>query len=108
MGAVTEFRYSAEIGRAFAGRNQLRWLSTWGEKWGFLPSVDALVFVDNHDSQRGGDANILTYRRRREYRMAVAFMLAHPFGVPRVMSSFAFDNKDQGTVALVGVRGWKV
>lgn len=29
-------------------------------------------------------------------QMAVAFMLAHPFGTPRVMSSFSFDISDQG------------
>jgi hypothetical protein len=27
--------------------------------------------------------------------MAVAFMLAYPYGYPRVMSSFFFDNRDQ-------------
>lgn len=29
-------------------------------------------------------------------QMAVAFMLAWPFGVPQVMSSYYFDNSDQG------------
>lgn len=28
--------------------------------------------------------------------MASAFMLAHPYGIPRVMSSFAFSNSDMG------------
>jgi alpha-amylase len=28
--------------------------------------------------------------------MAVAFMLAYPFGYPRVMSSFFFNDTDQG------------
>jgi alpha-amylase len=28
--------------------------------------------------------------------MAVAFMLAYPYGYPRVMSSFSFNNSDQG------------
>lgn len=28
--------------------------------------------------------------------MAVAFTLAHPYGTPRIMSSYAFDNTDQG------------
>lgn len=31
--------------------------------------------------------------------MAVGFMLAHPHSVKRVMSSFAFDDKDQGPPA---------
>lgn len=31
--------------------------------------------------------------------MAIAFMLAHPYGKPQLMSSFAFDNTDQGPPA---------
>lgn len=27
---------------------------------------------------------------------AVAFILAHPYGEPRIMSSYAFDSADQG------------
>ena len=29
-------------------------------------------------------------------QVASAFMLAHPYGFPRVMSSFSFQNSDQG------------
>ncbi|XP_058813375.1 alpha-amylase-like isoform X2 [Topomyia yanbarensis] len=99
FGTVTEFRFSAEIGRAFQGRNKLKWLTNWGPKWGFLQSNQALVFVDNHDNQRGhgpGGNDVLTYKNPKAYKMATAFMLAHPYGNPRVMSSFAFDNSDQG------------
>jgi alpha-amylase len=102
MGAVTEFRFSAEIGRLFHGRNQLSFMNNWGEGWGFLPSGDALVFVDNHDNQRGhgaGGDDVLTYKNARQYKMATAFMLAHPFGIVRVMSSFAFSDGDQGPPA---------
>jgi len=99
MGTVTEFKYSAEIGRVFRGYDQLRWLENWGTGWGFLPSTQALVFVDNHDNQRGhggGGANVLTYKQDKQYKMATAFKLAHPFGIKRLMSSFAFTNSDQG------------
>lgn len=99
IGAVTEFKFSAEIGKCFRGKVPLADMKNWGEEWGFLPSKDALVFVDNHDNQRGhgaGGEDILTYKQAKEYKMAVAFMLAHPYGIPRVMSSFAFSNSDQG------------
>lgn len=39
-------------------------LSNWGEGWGFMPSDKAVVFVDNHDNQRGhgaGGSSILTF-----------------------------------------------
>lgn len=97
LGAVTEFKFSKEIGRAFNGRNQLRWLRNWGPEWSLLPSQDAFVFVDNHDNQRSGDSDILTHKSRQRYVMATAFMLAHPYGIPRVMSSFEFNAFDQGT-----------
>lgn len=97
MGAVTEFKFSHEIGRAFKGYNQLKWLQSWGPAWSMLPSTDAFVFVDNHDNQRSDNADILTYKSRQQYIMAVAFMLSHPYGMPRIMSSFKFTAFDQGT-----------
>ncbi|XP_061389344.1 alpha-amylase 1-like [Musca vetustissima] len=99
LGAVTEFRHSDSIGKVFRGKDQMRWLVNWGTAWGFMPSDRSLVFVDNHDNQRGhgaGGADILNYKTSKQYKMANAFMLAHPFGITRVMSSFAFDNTDQG------------
>lgn len=84
----------------FRGWNKLTYLENWGEGWGFMASGDALVFVDNHDNQRGhgaGGESILTYKVPKQYKMAVAFTLAHPYGVPRIMSSFTFDDTDQGT-----------
>lgn len=107
LGAVTEFKFSTEIGRAFSGQNDLQWLKTWGPAWGMLAPRFALVFVDNHDNQRGhggGGSTILTYKQRREYVMANAFMLAHPYGTPRVMSSFDFVSESQGASALRAVQ----
>lgn len=102
LGTVTEFRYSAEIGRVFHGRDQLRYLRNFGTEWGFLPSNLALTFVDNHDNQRGhgaGGDNILTYKNSKQYKMATAFHLAWPFGIQRLMSSFEFNDGDQGPPA---------
>lgn len=96
MAAVTEFKFSEEIGNAFKGRNDLKWLRNWGPAWSLLPSNEAVVFVDNHDNQRSSDKNILTHKSRQRYITAVAFMLAHPYGHPQVMSSFEFSTFDQG------------
>ncbi|KAI8121942.1 hypothetical protein FF38_02197 [Lucilia cuprina] len=94
LGAVTEFRFSEEVGRAFRGHNQLKWLQNWGPHWGFLPSEHALVFVDNHDNQRDG-GEVLTYKTSKQYKMATAFTLAYPYGISRIMSSFEFSDRDQ-------------
>uniref|UniRef100_W5LIW0 Alpha-amylase n=1 Tax=Astyanax mexicanus TaxID=7994 RepID=W5LIW0_ASTMX len=96
LGLVTEFKYGAMLGSVFRKWNgyKLSYLRTWGEGWGLMPSDRALVFVDNHDNQRGhgaGGASILTFWEPRPYRAAVAFMLAHPYGMSRVMSSYRWD-----------------
>ncbi|KAG7210988.1 hypothetical protein KM043_016357 [Ampulex compressa] len=90
MAAVTEFKHGHEISNALRGNNLLKWFVSWGEAWSLLPSKDALVFIDNHDTQRNVHSVTLTYRQSKLYKMAVAFMLAHPYGTPRVMSSFDF------------------
>ncbi|KAF5298169.1 hypothetical protein FQA39_LY02593 [Lamprigera yunnana] len=94
FGAVTEFKHSSEISRVFQGNDKLTYLSNWGPIWGFLETRDSIIFVDNHDNQRS--PGMLTHKNPKQYKMASAFMLAHPYGVTRLMSSFAFDNKDQG------------
>ena len=99
LGTVTEFKHSAEIGRVFRKYNSFKFMWNWGEGWNFLPSHLALVFVDNHDNQRGhggGGSDVLNHKLSYNYKMAVAFMLAFPYGIPRVMSSFDFNDPNQG------------
>ena len=45
------------------------------------------MFIENHDTQRGGG---LGYRDGDAYRLANVWMLAQPYGYPKVMSSYAF------------------
>jgi alpha-amylase len=102
---VTEFKFAAEIGRVFHGRNSLKWLRNFGPQWSLLPSNLALTFVDNHDNQRGhgaGSDNILTYKNAKAYKMASAFHLAWNYGISKVMSSYAFENADQGPPNVEG------
>ncbi|MCU7553674.1 alpha-amylase family protein [Alteromonas sp. ASW11-19] len=101
-GLVTEFKYSVEIGNVFRN-GSLSWLSNFGEAWGFMPSHQAVVFVDNHDNQRahGGGGNVITFEDGRLYDLANVFMLAWPYGYPKVMSSFDFHgDTDAGPPAM--------
>jgi alpha-amylase len=98
-GRLALFTYGTEISQAVRGGGG-RGLSAfnlpgtnWGRPW--LDDVQSLVFVDNHDTQRNG-ANILTYKNGADYKMAVGFMLALPYGAARVMSSYYFENSNQG------------
>ena len=61
--------------------------------------MHALVFVDNHDNQRGhggGGGVLVAQDDAWTYKIGAAFLLAHDYGFKRVMSSFHFDNTDQG------------
>ncbi len=102
-GNVIDFKYGRFIGEAFLGLEgqTLANLQTLGEGWGLAPSAQAVVFVDNHDKQRGhgGGGNYLTYKTGDLYALANVFMLAHPYGKPQVMSSYAFDDSEQGPPA---------
>lgn len=72
FGAVTEFRSGMEISNALKGNNLLKWFVSWGTAWGLLPSQDALVFIDNHDTQRSSP-NILTYKASKLYKASNNF-----------------------------------
>jgi len=77
---VTEFAYGRQLSNVFYGCTALKYLVNWGEGWGLMPSGSALAFID------GG--SMLTFREPRLYKMAVGFMLAHPYGATRVLSSY--------------------
>ncbi|CAE8704668.1 unnamed protein product [Polarella glacialis] len=95
IGEVTEFQYGQQLGANFKVEGKLKYLTNFGEQWGLLsPGRKATVFIDNHDTQRG-DAQ-LTYKSGDVYILASIFMLAHPYGHPKVMSSYFFDSHDQG------------
>jgi alpha-amylase len=107
LGQVTEFGYSQHVGHRFK-QGQIRDLQNIGD--GKLPSLSAVVFVDNHDNQRGHGAGgvVVTYKDGALYNLAVAFMLAHPYGYPSIMSSYDFTDSDHGPPAPGGCSapGW--
>lgn len=97
-GDVTEFKYGLDVSRIFREGN-IAWFNgehRLGEDWGYIPSEKAIVFIDNHDNQRGhgGGGHVLTHKDGRIYELASIFMLAWPYGYPQVMSSFAFKSQD--------------
>lgn len=94
IGEVTEFEYSRKLVPNIENEGKLQYLESFGESWGFLPTSSAVVFLDNHDTQRGEAP--LTYKSGSLYNLASVFMLAHPYGYPKIMSSFYFDGHDQG------------
>ena len=63
--------------------------------WGILPSDKAVVFLENHDTQRDATNPGLGYRDGQTYRLAMVYLLGQPYGYPSVMSSYAFDRGSQ-------------
>ncbi|MER5845525.1 carbohydrate-binding module family 20 domain-containing protein [Streptomyces sp. NPDC002012] len=108
-GDVQEFRYARSLKQVFNNEN-LAYLKNFGEGWGFMPSSKAAVFVDNHDTERGGDT--LNYKDGANYTLASVFMLAWPYGSPDVHSGYEWSDKDAGppnggTVNACYSDGWK-
>lgn len=98
-GRVTEFAYGRRIAAALrhGGLRELERLGLGGGTRDLLPGDRALVFVDHHRLQRepGNDA-VLSWRDGALYDLANVFMLAWPYGTPRVLSSYAFADADAG------------
>ena len=89
---VTEFKY-ARIDDSFLNRND-KTLSTLADtsesSWGLLPSDRAVVFTNNHDTQRN---DAVFYQDGALHDLANVFLLAFPYGYPQLMSSYAFDRQ---------------
>jgi len=102
---VTEFKFRYTANK-FLGANgehvsQLNPAGPAGSQfsesaWGIMPADKAVVFLENHDTQRSDG---IWYRDGQTYRLANVWMLAQPYGYPSVMSSYAFDRTPAGIVA---------
>ncbi|CAG0907600.1 unnamed protein product, partial [Cyprideis torosa] len=69
IGRVTEFKYGQFLTEAWRKGLALQDLENFGEEWGMQPGGDVVVFVDNHDNQRGHlTATPLTFRDARMYK----------------------------------------
>ena len=117
-----EFRYSRRMAEGIMDYSLL--YNLVDTAWNMAPTNRAFVFVDNHDSQRDNlgvgnslsiisvikDLNgwrftgdVITFKTPREYKQAVAYMLAHPYGLSMVMSSYNFTDRDAGPPGTNGV-----
>jgi alpha-amylase len=101
-GSLLEFRYGWDLYDAFTS-GTLASLSGFGPSWnsaGMVPSSDAVVFVDDQDTERAGGA--LSYASGASYTLANVFMLAWDYGTPKVLSDYAYSSYDQGPPSAGG------
>ncbi len=95
FGDITEFKYAYQISHGFKKGNLERF-RTLGTEWWMLPSENAISFVDNHDLQRKHLDENVTHKNKQLYTLANIFLLAWPYGRPKVMSSYEFSSFEDG------------
>lgn len=93
IGEVFEFTYPRDLAPPLSN-GVFRDPALEGDRPLHVPSDTAIVFVDNHDTERG-EAKI-TYRDPARYVIANALMLADDYGTPIVYSGYAFTDRDAG------------
>ncbi|KAJ7064448.1 glycoside hydrolase family 13 protein [Mycena amicta] len=92
-GDVQEFRYTAALKTAFSGGGISALQNLDGQGW--VAGSQANIFVSNHDTERTGDSlNINS--PSNTYITATIFSLAHSYGTPTILSSYAFGTIDDG------------
>ena len=94
-GQVSEFNYATFLDTNIINENKMVYLQTFGEAWGLMPTANAVAFLDNHDTQRNGQA-ALTYKNGNLYGFANTFMLAWYYGNVKLMSSYYFPSSNTG------------
>ena len=82
-GDVTEFRYGPRLSRAFMSGDLAR-LHDLGNAQGWAPSERALVFIDNHDTQRGHGAGgmVMTFGSGKRYTLGRLRLMTIPSRTP--------------------------
>ena len=86
IGDVTEFGYYGNVSNAFSSntlgnlRNINTSLST--------PSDSAVVFIDNHDTERNSSWTGVSHQDGASYNLANVFMLTYGYGRPVINSSY--------------------
>ncbi|WP_137843097.1 alpha-amylase family protein [Microbacterium sp. 2FI] len=96
FGDVFEFTYARDLGPALAS-GIVNDPPQGDERPQHVPADRAIVFVDNHDTERG-EADV-TARDGALYVIANALMLADDYGTPVVYSGYAFSDRDAGAPA---------
>lgn len=90
FGQVTEMRFHKFVKACVLVPGQLDQLVDANENSQLLPAESAVVFMNNHDSQRAHPT--LTFRQHSIFTLATVFMLASPYGYPKVLSSYNFTD----------------
>jgi alpha-amylase len=103
---VTDYRHGKYIGDVFRKNNGLK-LSNLANYTGWLSSRDSVVFIDNHETQRGlgpsgFDGWLTSFVEFNLHKLAVAFKLAWPYGHVQLFSGYFWSRNIVDGVDQVG------
>lgn len=95
-GRLLNFGYMRQLKEVLKKWNnqRLAYLKNFGHAWGLLLNNDSVTIIDNHDVQR--DEVTLSFKDGRTHKMANVFMLAWPYGVAKIMSSYSWPTNFVG------------
>jgi len=79
------------------GTGSIATLKDFGEGSGLTPSDKTLSFVQNHDTERNGDA--LSYKDGATNILATQYLLASGYGRPQVYAAFEWNTGDDSPPA---------
>ncbi len=92
-GSVFEFQYARDLSPGLRA-GVITDPALGPERPLHVPSESAIVFIDNHDTERGEAA--ITARDGGLYLLANALLLADDFGTPVLHSGYAFTDREAG------------
>ncbi|XP_049543618.1 alpha-amylase A-like [Anopheles darlingi] len=100
LGVLTQDRFALDIGEVLLRRKPFHYFVHLGTRLGYMPRERALIYVNNpallRQPDADGDLLVVSMRNARAYRIALAFMLAHRYGLARITSSYEFSNLTEG------------
>lgn len=91
-GDVFEFAYGERLRDVMQASSLGQFADIAEGGQGMLESATAIVFVNNHDTER--NRSTLAYPAGERYSLAHVLMLAAPYGLPVVYSGYAFHQLD--------------
>ncbi len=90
---ITDFDFGNRLSDAFLGRNATLFTAMTTIANPSLASDKSVVFIDNHDTQRGA----ALFYADSTYELGAMLMLAQGNGYASLMSSYGFDRSSQQT-----------
>ncbi|XP_061183287.1 alpha-amylase-like [Saccostrea echinata] len=96
LGRVEYGKYGKDLTSVIRNRELKSTYTDWGTTRGMPSPSNLVTFIDDQTIQRDISNPVYTHRDRRMYEAVNAFMLAFPYGIPRVFSGYSYSGVMDG------------